>query len=909
MKKILYRHGPLLIIFLVAFFFRSGGLSHDLDLGNIYHPDTPKQMWAANEFMNERFFHETGNRDFDGYPYFSSLITAKVTSALATTIDTWRDHSGSSSEPFTNTPNLLFRVTRCINAIFSAFAVVVLFIIARGIYGSAVACTAAVFLAFSPVDVAACHYATGDTAAAFFGLLALAFAVRVYNHGRWFDYMLGAFLCVCSFSAKYHGALTVLPLLLAHLFRNPNPKQLFGKTSLIQGMLVVVTAIAAFFVTTAGAIQEPAKTIGQIIGFMQYTSNFHLAKEVIEMGPLGRFIYSMKLNLPVFVDLLGPLLFAFSFVGLLSPIVLRRKKEWLIVSLPLIYIVWGLTSKPASHPVYHALIIPQLILIGSYMLCRLISAKHYTPWLRIAGLLIAACAGGYLLNYASREMFFFKHRDTRVLAQRWVTENVPTGYHVLGSRYSCIQDMRSTDPGPFTGIAWVRCDRREHPAEGDPKLLDIDIDRQSMVFRNFSAEIYLAETDQIKARHAMPLFQWIRSEFETPMILADAKTFYRNTHMIDVKEYAQRTILAEDRLESLLVVVKSLPRSTRVKVKLVNQKQVWHLEENQTSWSMFENLRPNLPRLRERYAYKVDMFSGKDRPAQVCLGITPLEKGVLFYQLGEYQQAVKWLNQAAETENNPTLKAMALISGIRSGSIDPKSLSKGDSPFGTLQTITDSDMAELYGITLNFLNALPYIEISPQDIRYDEFFQPLSEPMLENDIALYTRPSSNEVRIISSDILALDAGNYTVEMKCRTLNNDKSEFTSPSIREGRAQLSDPAQRDGVGGFDTTVSRHPGSVGDVALPKEFLPTIICQLVDSTGATVTSEEIVAGDLSQSEYKTVKIAIEKPRSPSSVRVQITLPPEMEIAIAELIIRPAPLEAVNSLKKMLDATVYDQQ
>lgn len=869
MKKNIYRYVPLLIIFLVAFFFRSGGLSHDLDLGNIYHPDSPKQMWAAEEFMKGRLFHETGNRDFDGYPYFSSLITAKVTSTLATTIDTWREHSGSSPEPFTNTPNLLFWVTRYINAIFSAFAVVVLFIIARGMYGSAVACTAAVFMAFSPVDIAACHYATGDTAAAFFAILALTFAVRVYKNGRWFDYMLGAAFCVCSFSAKYHGALTVLPLLLAHLFRYPHPKQLFSTKSLLQGALVTATAIATFFVTTAGAIQEPVKTVLQIIGFMQYTANFHLAEEVMEMNFIGRFFYSMKLNLPVFVDLLGPLLFTFSFVGLFAPLVLRRKKEWLVVSLPLVYIVWGLTSKPASHPVYHALIIPQLILIGSYMIFRLISAKRYTPWLRIAGLLIAICAGGYLLNYASREVFFFKHRDTRVLAQRWVAENVPTGYRTLGSRYSCIPDMQFADPGPFTGIAWVRCDSRELPAEGDPKLLDIDIDRQSMVFRNYYTEIYLAKTDQIKARHAMPIFQWITSEFETPMILADAKTFYRNTHMIDVKKYAQRTIFAEDRLESLLVVVKSLPRATRVKVKLSNQKQVWHLEDNQTSWAMFDNLRPNLPRLRDRYAYKVDVFSGEERPAQVCLGITPLEKGVLFYQLGEYQQAAKWLNKATETENNPTLKAMALISGIRSDSIDSKSLSKDDSPFGSRQIITGSDMAELYGITTDFLNALPYIEIPPQDIRYTEFFQPLSEPLLKNDVALYTRPSSNEVRIISSDILALDAGNYTVELKCRLLKN--------------------------------YEKNTKIIG--------LTPYVCKLLDSAGASVASAEVVAGDLSESEYKTVKFAIEKPRSPVTVRIQLTLPPELEIAIAKIVIRPDPLATLNALKTLLDETAYNHQ
>jgi hypothetical protein len=440
-----------------------------------------------------------------------------------------------------------------------------------------------------------------------------------------------------------------------------------------------------------------------------------------------------------------------------------------------------------------------------------------------------------------------------------------------------------------------------------------------MVFRNYHAEIYLAKTDQINERYAMPLFQWIPSKFETPMILADAKTFYRNTHIIDVKEYTQRTIFSEDRLESLLVVVKSLPRATRVKVKLANRKQVWHLEDNQTSWAMFNNLRPNLPRLRERYAYKVDMFSGKGRPAQVCLGITPLEKGVLFYQLGEYQLAAKWLNKATEKENNPTLKAMALISRIHSGAIDPKTLSKDNSPFGRGQTITSRDMAELYGITTDFLNALPYIKIPPKDIKFDKFLRPLSEPRLKNDVALYTRPSSNEVRIISSDFFALDAGNYTVELKCRRLNNSEvnSEIivppSSPSSREDRSQRYDPAVAvcDDITGsvsFDEPALRKSGSVRDVSLPKEILPTIICKLLDSTGATIDNAKLIAGDLSQSEYRTVTFAIEKPHAPASGRIQLTLPPKLEIAIAEIVIRPDPLATLNALKTLLDETAYDK-
>jgi 4-amino-4-deoxy-L-arabinose transferase-like glycosyltransferase len=860
-KTRVYRYGSLLVIFFAALFFRAGGLSHDLDLGNVYHPDTPKQMWAADEFMQGRFFHETGNRDFDGYPFFNSLITAKVTTAMTRVIDGFHRYTGSERKSFAETPNLLFWVTRYINALLSALAVCMLFLIARMMYSDAVGWIAAVFLTLSPVDIAACHYATGDTAAAFFALPALIFAIRVYKDGRWFDYMLGTFFCICSFSSKYHGALTVLPLLLAHLFRYPHPKQLFSIKSLSQGALVIAAAVVTFFITTAGAMQEPLKTIQQIIGFMQYTSNFHLPQEVVEMNFLGRFIYSMKLNLPVFAELLGPLLFTFSFVGLFSPIFLRRKQDWLIVSLPLVYIIWGLTSKPASHPVYHALIIPQLILIGSYMFYRLITLKRYASRAKIAGLLLAAGAALYLLNYAGRELFFFQQRDTRVLAQRWIAENVPAGYRTLGSRYSCIPDSLQTDPGPFSGIAWVRCDCRERPEKGDPKLLEIDIDKQSMVFRNYYTEIYLAATDQIKEHHAMPIFQWIASEFDTELILDDAKTFYRNTHIVNVDGYAKRTIITKKPLESILVAAKSLPQSTRVKVKLTTGKKVWHLKDNDSGWIMFENLRPNLmPRLRERYAYKVEMFSGRERPAQISLGITPLEKGVLFYQMGEYLQAAEWLLKAEETKKNPTLQAMELISRILAKQDMPSETTERYHPFGGRTALTDDDIAKLYGITPEFLNRLPYIKIPPQEMRYEEYFRVMADPQVEKDLALYTRESSNEVRIVSTDSLALPPGSYNVELKCKA--------------------------------------QPGS--SAAEP------IICRMVDSDSATVAEAMAIADGLNQDRYTAIKFKLIKPYAPPAVNIQLTLPPELKISIADISIRPDPQATLKTIKKRLDEVVY---
>jgi len=755
---------PLLILFTVAFILRTSGISHDLDLGRIYHPDTPKQMWAAEEFSQGRYFHTTGYRDLDGYPFFTSLLVSKIDRALTAVYDHLQAHIGNSDRHFDKIPNRLFWIARFLNATLSSLAVCILFLIARKFYGNGVAWTAAALLTISPVDISACHYATGDTAAAFFGLLTLLFAIRIFQQGRWYDYVAAAFFCLCSFSAKYYGAFSVTPVILAHIFRYKSLKELFSRQSILLGTLTGLTALAAFFITTAGARQEPIKTVQQIIGFMHYTSDFHLDEAVTAMSLPQRFIYSMKINLPVFADILSLPLAVFTLAGLAAPLILKRKQDRLIVSLPLVYILIGLTGKPASYPVYHTFVTPELMLAASLVLARLYRLPRFAPLPKIVAASALLATALYLVNYSARELFFFNNRDTRVLAKEWVADNIPPSYRIVGSRYSGIPDDADVRPGPFDGIAWVRCDFREKPEKGDPRLCAIALEDQQTVFRNFPAEVYLAANGQIAANHTMPLFNWVPSQNKTRLILCGIDCFFKTPRIFTVEDYDERILFSTNRIESVLVAVAPLPRDTRVKVQLTNLKKVWHLKWGRPGWTLLEHPRPNLPLLRNGYHYKLKIHTGKERPAQISLAVTPLEKAVLFFQLGEYSRALDLLEKTAELNRNPTLQEMHRVCLKK----QQQGISAGTPPEPpTTTNLTAREMLQNYGISPDFLAKVPYVEIRPDSIEHDKKMKLMRKPAAPQDAVLAVPvTATNLTHSFSTGFLALPAGDYLVTIHC-----------------------------------------------------------------------------------------------------------------------------------------------
>jgi hypothetical protein len=71
-----WRALALALILAVELLLRLAGLSHDLEVGQVYHPDTRKQVAAAQNYLHVLHHFRLDHPDYDGYPYLSSRLAA-----------------------------------------------------------------------------------------------------------------------------------------------------------------------------------------------------------------------------------------------------------------------------------------------------------------------------------------------------------------------------------------------------------------------------------------------------------------------------------------------------------------------------------------------------------------------------------------------------------------------------------------------------------------------------------------------------------------------------------------------------------------------------------------------------------------------------------------------------------------
>lgn len=714
-----------------AFALRTDGLYHGLDTGRIYHPDTAKQISAANRFMQGTFYYKVGLRDYDGYPYFNSLLAAGIRYPFLRLSQAWTRHVADEEPP--PTPPMTFKFVRVLNAVESTLAVLLICVLGRMLAGPVAGLLAAAMLACSPIDITTCHYANGDTAAALFGLLALMFAVRIYRHGHWADYVLATTFSVCSFSSKYYGTASAIPIITAHLLRIRTRRDLFSKPILLPVATMAGTAIAAFFLTTPGAISHPRQTILNIHAFMQYTSGFKLPEQYASASIPGRFLLSMKANLPVFVDLLGPAILVLACAFFVLTIVRRNRSHWVIASLPLFYIFIGLTMKPAVQPVYHTVTVPALILAVAVFISTLFAWRRLPGTGRMIGTLLALAVLLPLANAGRREALLFRMTDTRVLAHDWVFNNVPQTFRICGSKYSFMADSIDSQPGPFEAIAWVRSDFRELPEEGDPMIYDIALedDDRLVVFRNLPTEVYLSKNPLLGQEFSRPFSQRIPAAPERKLILADEGAFYRTTHYLrGTRDHARREIYSEGAIDSILVFVRGGHIDSRVHINVAGTEVSLQVPANETRHAWLRDLRPGRPWLRRGYHYPLRFHCSEEGPL-ICLGLTDAEQAAM---------------QRPPDE----------------------------------EPCTPEEFTQRYGIDPAYMEKLPYIQLPPDQILATTSATLLVDPVATGDSTLFISPTTNGTqRAVETHTLRLEPGRYQFTLHAKI---DETEQPNPGMR-------------------------------------------------------------------------------------------------------------------------------
>ncbi len=699
-------------VFVLALSLRTCGLSHDLHHERIYHPDTPKQIRAAERFIDGEYYTIIGGRDYEGYPYFNSHLVALAYRAYDSARHQVRTHLGLPFETIAPNPHALHWATRLMNAFWSALAALVICLAGMRFFNPATGLIAGLLLAVSPIDITAAHFAAGDSATGFFATCAVVAALGIARSGKWWLYIAAALLTGAAFSTKYHGGMALIAALVAHLFRYPHPRQLFSGPSIGRGAVLGIALLLGILVTSPALLVYPESAFKDILQFVEYTSSFGMTREMAELPLWSRFLLGMRINLPVLADVLGPVLVA----AILLAIVIGFKKPetWVLASLPMAYILIGLATKPLTHAVYHTLATPALTLLGAVAIAHFFHVQRRAHLARVAGLILLAFAFVYSANYAHRELFFFRHSDTRHLSESWALDNIPRVFLLRAGPYTFNPAAWESDPERAPAIAHVMSDRQRVQAPPSAFLIHaVTLEEDKLtVFRNWNQYCFLPESEYLRPGFRRPGYQPFPSPRRDHVLFADAPWWVRTPKVRDIRDGDQEagTLVSSRHLDQAAWLVRAGEEPAHLRLAFGGRRARVRLEPNETRVipvkaprATFMTRNPN-----RFYPWRI---RGNFGHALVHLATTPDEIAWALFNTGAYADAFAAFQAIAADQRSAGDIPALRISALASGNHTPEFIEFDDPPPFTGKLLDD------FGVSERFFELLPAMAFGPQTLK------------------------------------------------------------------------------------------------------------------------------------------------------------------------------------------------
>lgn len=674
-------------LFLLAFFLRTSGLSNDLHLDHVYHPDAPKLVHATEHFLDDGFgrqyYTRWHDRYRDGYPYLNSHIVEHLFRAYASARNAVLWHVGVEERDYQPDPVTIFWTTRLLNSFLSALAVVLAYLVGRRHFGAATGVIAALLLAFSPVDVMAAKHAMSDSTSAFFVLLAASFAFRIADTPRPLYYVCGGLAAAFAFSAKYHGGMALLPLGLAHLFAFPGFRSWGRAAFWSRGTLCIACFIMGVLVSTPSLLVYPSGAYQDIIAFMRFSANWGVTEEMLAAPVWVRFSQAMSLNLPQLAGYVGIIPF-FAFI---AGIALRPKdaKYWIAVALPLFFILVGLTTKPLVLPANLLIIIPFIFLSAAAALSCLLQVKTHIRSSRFVFTVFCVFSIAYLANYSWNEIFFFRHNDTRRIAETWAMDNIPAECKLNAGSYTFQTHY-------WSGKRYNECSfhvfssRTKDNPPGASLIHEVSFEQDKLTqFRNWDIRFLTMPNRWISPGFSMPVLQRLPPSTRHDILQADAPALLHSPRILELKhrESFSGTVLSSEPLPETAVILRNSSYPAEVTISFGGSTRTLRLDPHQAQTAFFDNPRRIMLSRNKNSLYRARITTHFNlEPVTVVFAATKLEIARELYLSREIEKSFDYFQQVPLEEMNISERIVMSITGLATGRMQPHEVIEiVDAPF------------------------------------------------------------------------------------------------------------------------------------------------------------------------------------------------------------------------------------
>lgn len=417
-----------ILIFILALYLRCAGLFRGLEQGQIFHPDSPKQVLALENYLHDRYVWYVGSRFYDGYPYFLNHVDEWILRGL------WKGIApfDAALNAHTNQPELprspqLFLWAAGLRVFYSGITLLLAALLAFRLFDRRIPTWGVLLLmAAAPLSIVVCHSATGDIGVDLFGaglFLATWFYLR---HPSLIRIAVAGFLAGMAFAAKYNGALLLLMLVallgLRFLFANRSFRTLFGHGFGALGAFLsgAVLATPAFFI-------NPKRTLIDLWINFDFIRNYGLPPGFAQKTWIEKATIGLSVSLPEVFAAFGWTLCLLLVTGTLlalwdlwknrsTPIPsIMPPRLWVASAGLFTLAVLGVSAvtKPAFQPFHFSYLILPLAVIAIWTLCRLAHSGRIGT---VAAVLLTLTLFTETLEQTRWEHFFWRRSDTQVAA-------------------------------------------------------------------------------------------------------------------------------------------------------------------------------------------------------------------------------------------------------------------------------------------------------------------------------------------------------------------------------------------------------------------------------------------------------------------------------------------------------------
>jgi uncharacterized membrane protein/DNA-binding beta-propeller fold protein YncE len=328
-------------------------------------------------------------------------------------------------------PTDYYVVGRMISAFLGSLTLLLVFLLARRLFGLRAGVLATTFLAFTLLHVKLSHFLTVDVDLTFFVIATLYFASGLLVRRRLFDYVFAGICLGLAMATKISAFPGALAILVAHLIGLWHRRRPFDLLAWIYLLLVPLFVLGAFAVSEPFAFLSFKKFFQGVSYQAMMVRGKNIPWYVLHFEDSKPLIYHLRNYLLWSTGVpLGLLTFG-SFLITLYWAVRRLDGRYLFLhSFALPYFVMVFIMTRVKFIRYQIPVVPVFCIFGAAVVVTLIDR-----WRGLARrrLLIALTWGAVLsaILFCLAFTNIYRHPTSRVTAAQWIADNVPEGSKIL----------------------------------------------------------------------------------------------------------------------------------------------------------------------------------------------------------------------------------------------------------------------------------------------------------------------------------------------------------------------------------------------------------------------------------------------------------------------------------------------